>query len=169
MERFDGRQFVPECFGDTGLLKSFAIPRRKINHQKSIGNVANAMQKIQAKGDQTDLIIGLIDDDVVKPGYFTSNFNLVTIEHQVKFLEYPSGSQQLVILCPDLEGWLLWVAQLAKVDPGKFKLAKSARELHKQTATVGYDDNAQFQAFLEALHQAQPAPLVHLGQLLAGS
>jgi hypothetical protein len=168
MERFEGRQFVPECHADTGLLKSFAIPRRIIDHQKSIGNVARKMKGVLDRGSTADLIIGLVDDDRIKPGFFRE-FHLVSNEFEIKFLEHSSHTQQLIVLCPDLEGWLLWVALLAKVDPGKFKLAKSARELHKQTATVGYDDNAQFQAFLEALHQAQPAPLVHLGQLLAGS
>jgi hypothetical protein len=159
---------VPECFGDTGLLKSFEIPRRRIDHQKSIGNVARTVKGILDRNKTSDLIIGLVDDDPTKPGYFARSFNLVSHEHRIKFLAHPSGRQQLIVLCPDLEDWLLWVARLAKVDPGEFKLAKSAKELHKQTATVGYDDNAQFQAFLKALHQAQPAPLVHLEHLLAG-
>jgi hypothetical protein len=168
MERFEGRQFIPECYGDTGLLKSFAIPRRQISHEKSIGKVSNAMKGIFDRGKQTDLIIGLVDDDAVKPGYFTRSFNSISSEHQVKFLEHASGKQQLIVLCPELEPWLLWVARLAKIDPSKFKLPDTANELHKLTATVGYDDNPQFKDFLAALHQAQPAPLLHLGRLLAG-
>jgi hypothetical protein len=168
MERFDGRQFVPECFGDTGLLKSFAIPRRIIDHQKSIGNVARKMKGVLDRGSTADLIIGLVDDDRIKPGFFRE-FHLVSNEFEIKFLEHSSHTQQLIVLCPDLEGWLLWAAQLAKVDPGKFKLANHAKALHNQTATVGYDDNPQFRAFLAALHQVWPAPLAHLGHLLAGS
>jgi len=59
-----------------------------------------------------------------------------------------SGSQRLIVLCPEVEDWLLQRARICSVDPKQYYLADTAKKLHD---LLHYEQKESFHRFLAEL------------------
>lgn len=152
-------EFIPECYGDTELIKCLGISRKMINHQKGNGNLANAMRKNKA-----DKVIGITDEDKFKtlPKYF-DDFEKEKNEHHLILKKHKAiDNQFLIIICKDLENWLLYSAKIAEISPKQFHLPEDIKSFKGIVKDKIISNNQSFIQFLKAIKKAEAKPLLTL-------
>lgn len=152
-------EFIPECYGDTELIRCLGISRKMINHQKGNGNLANAMRKNKA-----DKVIGITDEDKFKtlPKYFDdfveekSKHHLTLKKHKI------FDNQFLIIISKDLENWLLYSAKIADISPKQFHLPEGIKSFKEVVKDKIVSNNQSFMLFISALKKAEAKPFLTL-------
>ncbi len=118
-----------ECEPDKALLQTLGVPRKKINHSGSKGNLCNRLTK--SKNCK-----GLVDEDPfsaqlsAQPSYI-GTLKLLSSENDIKLLYDKKSENYLIVLCPRLEEWILRAAKEASVNISDFGLPNEANQLHK--------------------------------------
>ena len=76
----------------------------------------------------------MIDEDPLsaqhpyeKDGVSHGNYS----QYDIKRLHYPSQDNELIILCPKLEDWILKTAQIAGIDVNRHGLPDEPNKLHR--------------------------------------
>jgi hypothetical protein len=117
---------VVECTPDETLVKSLGFTSRQVKHQPNKGAVCNYLSKNPG-------IIGMVDadPDSAQPGYF-KNCTLVNDRYDIAVYQHNTQNNRLVVLNPDLEGWVIKYAKKSRIAPKKFGLSDTARALHKE-------------------------------------
>lgn len=115
-----------ECLPDEFLVKKLGYARKEILHHDDKGRVCNSLQK------QSEAV-GMIDEDPgsAQPTYLRS-LKEISYEHNVKLLQDDKTGNKVVVLCPQLEGWIIEVCKLNKVDINDFGLSDSGNALHRE-------------------------------------
>lgn len=115
-----------ECYNDEVLMKALGFKRREWKHEYSKGNVCNSLFK------NTDSI-GIIDEDPSwsQPSYL-KNLHRDEIYISQNIILYHDNSRKncLVMICPNLEGWILKITQQAKITLSIYNLPGTEKELH---------------------------------------
>ena len=120
-----------ECKPDTTLVKNLGIRRGQIFHQGGKSKVCKQVEKhVNCKG--------LVDEDPFsnQPPYLKKlqvKDNLP--DYGFKILHDNSNNNDLLVLCPRLEEWILEAAKQARVDIKKYNLPNNAKELHEAIET----------------------------------
>jgi len=98
-------EIVPECHGDTALIKCLDLSEIIINHQLGNGNLANRMRK-----NKFLKIIGVTDEDKFKtlPKYFDNFWEEKREDNLILKRHKEFNNQCLTIISKDLENWLLY-------------------------------------------------------------
>ncbi len=132
-----------ECYPDETLAKSLGIPKAKITHSFSKGNVCNKLEKNIGS-------TGLVDEDPysTQPTYI-EKLRLTENKEDVKILHDDQSGNRVIILCPNLEEWILKAVTEAKMDISKYGLPNDSDELHKAINT----NLKKFDALLAELKQ----------------
>jgi len=116
-----------ECKPDFVLVKSLGVPRREIIHLGGKPEICKQLEK-------RENCKGLVDEDPfsVQPSYLRRlevQENLSS--YGLKVLKDGSKKNDLIVLCPRLEDWILKAAKEAKVDVKRYNLPDDGEKLHK--------------------------------------
>jgi hypothetical protein len=117
-----------ECNPDLSLIKSLVnIRKRDIIHSfKGKGEICNLLRNIS---DTT----AMIDEDPFKPQppYIKETIIEKDLTNEGIILRlHQKTKNHLIVICPDLEGWIIKACQEAQIDIGKYGLPHDARKLH---------------------------------------
>lgn len=132
-----------ECYADEVLVRTLGVPRREVRHEHGKGNITNRLRTV-ATGK------GMIDEDPsgFQPAELRNyrkvqqNGSLVLMEHTA------SHSNQLVIICPNLEEWLYERASASGVSPAQYRLPATPQQLK---TVPHYERKLNFLEFLKRL------------------
>lgn len=117
-----------ECKPDSTLVRILGIPKKQIIHQQGKPEVCKQLAK-------RENWIGLVDEDPfsVQPTYLqkleeTENLS----NYGFRVLKDAAKNNDLIILSPTLEGWILKAAKEAKVDIKRYNLPNDEEKLHEE-------------------------------------
>ena len=101
MMRNEVRIIYVECKPDFKLVEVLGISRKKIKHVAGKGNVCRVLKK---KGNS----VGMVDEDpdCPQPSYL-KDLRIVEESHGIKLLSDNRSHNLLILLCPNLEAWIL--------------------------------------------------------------
>lgn len=140
---------VPECYVDTKVAEIAGQATRKYNHQHSCGDVAN-----QLKNKLKDNVsIGIIDEDKHKgpAAKYFSEFDVVKTENNLILKKHKTRKQYLVLVCPEIEEWLMADASYVNINPTDYDLPESMKGFKEITKTQDIDKHLGFYRFTKAL------------------
>ncbi|MBE0516266.1 MAG: hypothetical protein IBX41_02585 [Methanophagales archaeon] len=116
-----------ECKPDSALVKTLGIPKRQVIH---LGGKPEVCKQL-AKRENCN---GLVDEDPfsVQPPYLKKLQEKENLSDcGLKILNDNSKNNDLIILCPRLEEWILKATKEAKIDIKQYKLPDEGGQLHK--------------------------------------
>jgi len=116
-----------ECKPDFTLVKTLGIPKKEIIHSRGKPNVCKQLEK---QGNCK----GLLDEDpfTTQPPYLKKLLIKRDLsEYDLILLNDAHRNNDLVILCPRLEEWVLKAAREVKIDVRNYNLPNDAERLHK--------------------------------------
>jgi hypothetical protein len=154
---------VPECYVDTKIAEIVGYAKRKYNHQHGCGDVSNEMQHNRLK---EQIALGIIDEDKYKgptPKYF-SEFNLVIQENNLILKRHHSRKHYLILICPEVESWLLEDAKKSGIIPSdvEYNLPDQLKRFVQISKIKDIDRNEGFKKFIKALIKAQAPSVITL-------
>jgi hypothetical protein len=153
---------VPECYVDTKIAEIVGEAKRKYNHQHSCGDVSKELQKRL----KDKIALGIIDEDKGKgspPKYF-SEFDIIAQENNLILKRHKIRKHYLILICPEIEKWLLADAENVKIDPSDavYNLPDKLQGLIKISKIRDIDKNEDFKKFIKALVREQAPSITTL-------
>jgi hypothetical protein len=146
-----------ECSADEVLAQVAGVPVRAIIHSHGKGKVSKSLAKNSG-------VTGMVDEDLGSAEPRTlSQYALVSDTHDLKLRIDKSRNNRLVVVCPDLEEWLVKTAKSASVKMADFSLSEDPRALHAEITTR----LPNMQRLLRELLERKNPRLLHLKTLLA--
>ncbi len=140
---------LPECYVDTKVAEIVSSSFEKYNHQHGCGQIA-----YQLKNRFRDIIaLGIIDEDKNKgpvAKYFLE-FDEIISENDLILKKHKDRKQYLILICPEIEQWLLMNAISVNVDLSNFNLPSHLDGFKKATKTQNIDSNQGFYQFIKHL------------------
>lgn len=152
---------VVECNADATLVKCLTnIPKANIIHEfKGKPGVCNQLMENLTNSK------GLIDEDpragqhpYVKRARPHGSF----IQEDIKYLHDASRNNDLIVLCPKLEDWILKSAEIANIDVRRHGLPNDANALRK---VIDYKLN-EFRILIHMMARRKSARILALKGLL---
>ncbi|MCY7353033.1 MAG: hypothetical protein LH606_20645 [Cytophagaceae bacterium] len=147
-----------ECYPDEKLVTVLGKTRKQFEHAGDIGGVCTLLRKHTGR-------LGLTDEDPGKPHpTYLKNLTFVSEHHRIKVLTDPQRDNLVLVICPRLEEWVVWMAQQNDLDLKRdFGIpARTGPELH----SVINQYLPKFEKSIQRLLQMQAQPLLHLKMLL---
>ena len=120
--------YYTECNPDSVLVSTLGIHKKEIIHLGGKPNVCKQLEK-------RENCRGLIDEDPfsVQPPYLKKlQVKEDLSDYGLKILDDNYRNNDLIILCPRLEEWVLKAAKEAKIDIKKYNLPNDGERLHKK-------------------------------------
>ena len=149
-----------ECKPDGVLVRHVAdLSRRQVGHE--IQGKGAVCKRLMNSRD----LVGMVDEDPGKPQpRYMSQLSLSRESAGLGLKLYidRSRNNQVVVLCPDLEGWLLRAASDMGLAMQDYGLPSRANELHR----VINSDERKIESLLTDLTCAASPRLMQLGRLL---
>ncbi len=143
------KSLIPECYVDTKVAEIAGREAGKYHHQHSCGNVANKMIK-----SPNATLLGIIDQDLHKgpqANYF-NGFTEKKTQNNLILKQHISNSHYLILVCPEIEVWLLRYEEAIGIDPtNDFGLPMNLSGLKSITKVQDIDKNIDFHRFIKAL------------------
>lgn len=141
---------IPECYVDTKVAEIVGQASKKYNHQHGCGDVANKLIKYK-----DTVCLGIIDEDKNKgprAKYF-SEFITLREEHNLILKKHRKRKQYLIVVCPEIERWLMNNARVVQIDPTDeaYKLPVDLKGFTSICKTQDIDRNQGFYRFVKAL------------------
>jgi hypothetical protein len=140
---------LPECYVDTKTAEIVTHSSEKYNHQHGCGQIAN-----QLKNRLKDIVaLGIIDEDKNKgpvAKYFLE-FEEIKTENNLILKKHRDRKQHLILICPEIEAWLLHNANAVNIDPINFSLPSALKGFKQITKTQNIDSNIGFYQFIKNL------------------
>jgi hypothetical protein len=140
---------LPECHVDTKVAEIITNSSEKYNHQHGCGQIAN-----QLKNRLKDHIaLGIIDEDKNKgplPKYFFE-FQDIRSENGLILKKHSFRKQFLILVCPEIEKWLLMNAKSVNVNLSDYGLPENLNGFKQITKRQDIDKNIQFYQFIKIL------------------
>jgi hypothetical protein len=142
-------KIIPECYVDTKVAEISGQAKR-YNHAHGCGDVANYMIK-----SKNIICLGIIDEDLKKgpsPRYF-SEFELIREENNLKLKKHKVLKQYLILICPEIERWLMNDAIIVQVEPTdkNYDLPANLKGFKSICKTQNIDKNIGFNRFVKSL------------------
>lgn len=151
---------VPECYVDTKVAEIVGQTSKKYNHQHGCGDVAN-----QLKNRLKDKIaLGIVDEDKNKgpaAKYFLE-FAIIKEENDLILKKHHERTHYLILICPEIEGWLLRQAKQVDINPIDFNLPENLLGFKKITKTQDIDRNIGFYRFIKELIKKEASGIMTL-------
>jgi hypothetical protein len=120
--------YYTECKPDSALVRTLGIPKKEIIHLAGKPNVCKRLEN-------RENCRGLIDEDPfsVQPPYLKKLQVKEDLSgYGLKILDDNYHNNDLIILCPRLEEWVLKAVKEAKIDIKKYNLPDDGERLHKK-------------------------------------
>ena len=140
---------LPECYVDTKVAEIITRSSEKYNHQHGCGQIANLLKKRL----KDSVALGIIDEDKNKgpiANYFLE-FDEIKSENRLILKKHRERKQYLILICPEMEEWLLINANAVNVDPLSFNLPLKMKGLKQITKTQNIDSDLHFYQFIKYL------------------
>jgi hypothetical protein len=153
---------VPECYVDTKIAEIVGQAKRKYNHQHGCGDVSKVLQK-QLKDK---IALGIVDEDLGKgpvAKYFLE-FNLVVKENNLILKKHQTRKHYLILICPEVEKWLLEDAKNVSIDPSdpEYNLPGNLNGFIQISKEKDIDRNEGFKKFIKTLLREQAPSITTL-------
>jgi len=138
---------IPECYVDTKVAEILGQASKKYNHQHGCGDVANELKK------NDRIALGIIDEDKDKgpSAKYFSEFEIIRGENNLILKKHKNRKQYLILICPEIEKWLLQDAIRVKVNPGDYNLKNNLVGFKQVSKIKDLDKNEGFYRFIKAL------------------
>jgi hypothetical protein len=139
---------IPECYVDTKVAEIVCQPRKKYNHQHGCGDVARTLLKLK-----NAICLGIIDEDKNKGprAKYLDEFKTVREESNLILQRHPQFKQYLVLICPEIEQWLMNDANAVNIKPVDFELPDNLKDFTSLSKTRDIDKNEGFYRFIKSL------------------
>jgi hypothetical protein len=118
-----------ECYSDTTVVKTLTSLSTKEVIHNIVGKSGVCNQLIKSRDSK-----GLIDEDPKSPVHPYEKNGIMREDNSrldLRRLYYPSSHNELIILCPKLEDWLLKSAAISDINVTLHGLPDNPDELHK--------------------------------------
>jgi len=150
---------IPECYVDTKVAEIIGQPRKKYNHQHGCGDVARTLLKLK-----NTISMGIIDEDKNKGprAKYLDEFNIIRMENNLVLKKHPQYRQYLVLICPEIEKWLMNDATIVHVDPTDYQLPANLKDFTSLSKTRSIDKNEGFYRFIKSLVRAKAPSIITL-------
>lgn len=138
---------LPECYVDTQVAK--IIVQAKLNHQMGCNQVAN---KLQREFNES-IALGIIDEDKNKGAAhpYIKQFELRLSLEGLQLKKHKQKEHYLIVICPEIENWLLNDAKSINLDLTEFNLPSGLKGLKEISKTQDITRNMDFYRFVKAL------------------
>ena len=144
-----------EGLPDRALLRCLGAKSVKDGRHKS--GVLKTLTKSEG-------LIGMVDEDpknTQSRPKAMREFRLVEARHGTKLYYHKSNNNKLIILCPDLESWVLKTTKTSKINIGEYGLPKTPSALHRIINTR----LANFEKLIVQLIKLQNPSILYLQSL----
>lgn len=151
---------LPECYVDTKTVEIVTGSSEKYNHQHGCGQIANLLKKRL----KDFVALGIIDEDKNKgpvAKYFLE-FEEIRSEKGLILKKHKERKQYLILICPEIEEWLLTNANSVNIDPADFNLPSNLNGFKQRTKTQNIDLNIGFYRFIKLLVNKNSAGIITL-------
>jgi hypothetical protein len=150
---------VPECFVDTKVAEILGQAKR-YNHQHGCGDVANELKKKL----QNNIALGIIDEDKNKgpAAKYLLEFKSIAEENSLFLKRHPQRNHYLIIICPEIESWLLNNANSVGLNPIDFGLEDNLKGFKQITKIKSIDNNIGFYRFIKELIKKETPGVITL-------
>jgi hypothetical protein len=151
---------LPECYVDTKVAEIITRSSEKYNHQHGCGQIANLLKKRL----KDTVALGIIDEDKNKgpiANYFLE-FDEIKSENDLILKKHRERKQYLILICPEIEKWLLMNANSVHLDPLHFNLPSDLSGFKQITKTQNIDSNPDFSRFIKSLINKNAAGIITL-------
>jgi|SRR6185437_3016042 len=151
---------LPECYVDTKIAEIITRSSEKYNHQHGCGQIASLLKKRL----KDNVALGIIDEDKNKgpiAKYFLE-FENIKSENSLVLKKHKDRKQYLILICPEIEKWLLMNANSVHLDPSDFNLPSDLSGFKQITKTQNIDSNIEFYQFIKTLIQKNAAGIITL-------
>lgn len=143
-------KIIPECYVDTRVAEIASNASKKYNHQHGCGDVARELMK-----RKDSICLGIVDEDKNKgprAKYFSEFINLRE-ENSLVLKRHIERKQYLILICPEIEKWLMNDAIAVQINPGdiKYGLPPSLKGFTSMCKTKDIDKNDGFYRFVKHL------------------
>ncbi len=153
---------LPECFVDTKVVEIITYASEKYNHQHGCGQIANQLKNRL----KNNVAIGIIDEDKNKgpvANYFLE-FEEIKSENGLILKRHNAREQYLILICPEIEQWLLTNAIAVGIEPSAFNLPQKLKGFKQITKTQDIDKNIDFYQFIKSLLNKRAPGIITLRQ-----
>ncbi len=153
---------LPECYVDTKVAEIITgiASSEKYNHQHGCGQIANLLKNRL----KDNIALGIIDEDKNKgpvAKYFLE-FEEIKSENNLILKKHNKREQYLILICPEIEEWLLMNARSVNIDPSVSELPLHLKGFKQITKTQSIDKNIMFYQFIKSLLNKEAAGIVTL-------
>ena len=153
---------LPECNVDTKVVEIISKASEKYNHQHGCGDIANRLKNIL----KDNVALGIIDEDKNKgpvAKYFLE-FQEIKSENSLILKKHIIRVQYLILVCPEIEKWLLQNAKTAGINPKAepYNLPENLYGFKQITKTQNIDRNIGFYQFIKALINKEAPGIITL-------
>jgi len=119
-------KIIVECYSDEFLIRTMGIPKKIIEHQGGKG-------KVMARVKYYTQAIGMVDEDPYKssPKDMENYRKIKSFEDTDIYKRNNDDNKTLIVLKPDLEGWLLKRAKKSRISITKYEIPDNVEWLHR--------------------------------------
>jgi hypothetical protein len=149
---------LPECYVDTQVAK--IIVQAKLNHQMGCNQVAN---KLLGEFKES-IALGIIDEDKNKGSVhpYIKQFDTRLSLEGLQLKKHKQKEHYLIVICPEIENWLLTDARSANINISKFDLPSDLKGLKAISKTQDISKNINFHRFIKALIKSEAPSITRL-------
>jgi len=151
---------LPECHVDTKVAEIITNASEKFNHQHGCGQIANHLKNRL----KDHIALGIIDEDKNKgplPKYFLEFVELKS-ENGLILKRHSFRKQYLILVCPEIEKWLLLNAKSVNVNLSDYGLPENLNGFKQITKSQDIDKNIQFYQFIKILISKNSSGIITL-------
>lgn len=145
-----------ECLPDETLAMALGVSKKNIKHHAGNGRVCAALEKLEDK-------VGFIDEEPGKPQEnhkFLKELVFIEEQHGVRILKDNKRGHTVLMICPELEGWIVNIC--SEKDLTKFGFSTKASQLHR----IITSRLPQFVKLVKHLEEQENKAILHLKKLL---
>ncbi|MEP7253106.1 MAG: hypothetical protein ABI683_12025 [Ginsengibacter sp.] len=142
---------LPECYVDTKVAEIITgtASSEKYNHQHGCGQIANLLKNRL----KDSVALGIVDEDKNKgpiAKYFLE-FEEIKSEDGLVLKKHTNRKQYLIVICPEIEEWLLANANAVNIDLAIYNLPPHLKGFKQLTKTRHIDKNMEFYQLIKLL------------------
>ncbi len=151
----------PECHADTALVRFLVKDENLLIHSAGT-EVAKDMQiGIQS----ADIVVGIIDNDKVKPRYFDL-FVKLNEQNKTCFMHKPDSAEYVIIIDKAIESFLIWNAEQINLNLALYGFPIKPKLLGEKLKTPSIQTDPNYLQLLTDLHNRQAPGFITFENIL---
>jgi hypothetical protein len=96
-----------------------------------------------------------------KPNYFLE-FEQINKENNLILKKHKERNQYLILICPEIERWLMENANAVNVNPTEYKLPENLHRFKQITKSKNIDNSMEFYQFIKELIKKEAPGIITL-------